>query len=309
MALNEYIFEHRQVLNLLKDPMRTLNSLQKLYKKWLDQDAWMYKAPVRVRRFGKGDLTSIAAPGSTLMSFRTKKEISVSSVSSNVLQAAANRWLQWRYGIMPLWLDICAVLGGFIEKPTSQEWNVGEAKHWISRSKYNDQLPIKWGFTYQVYNSIVKTGLFYSAGVCYRLKRNIPSSYKMGLHPSQLMRVLWNGLPFSFVADWVVNVDQWLLAGTSMPGLEIGPNYVSAKSYTSVTSTLVKVYVPGYESEPATISGLGVFRNNYERINRHVNLPWKNELAFSSAWRKCKNLLTGEALLVSAIFKKPKQPR
>lgn len=307
LALNEYVFEHRQVLRLLVDPLRTLRNFQRLYQRWLSQDAWMYQAPVRVRRFGGGTLTSIAPPGATLMSFRTKKEIRASEVSASVLQAAANRWLQWRYGIMPLWLDLCAIMGGLVEKPPSLTWYVGEAKHWLSKSKTSDQLSIKWGFCNHVYNSTVKKGEFYSAGVYYRLKRNIPNSYRMGLHPSQLMRALWNGLHFSFVADWVVNVDDWLLAGTSMPGLEIGPNYVSAKSYENVTSTLVKVYVPGFESEQASISSPGIYRFGYERINRHVNLPWKNELAFSMAWQRVKNLLTAEALLVSEIFKKQKK--
>lgn len=306
IAMNEYVFEFKQFVGLLKDPIRTLARYQKLLNKWFSADAWFYANPIKVRRFGKGQLVSVATPGATLMSFRTKREVSVSDVSASTVKAAANRWLQYRYGILPLYLDVGAVAGMLAEKPIPSEWRKAQARFHVTRSKQAVSGTRAWNPTTHFYEGMRHEGLHYSATVYYKLEKELPLSYTMGLHPSQILRALWNRIPYSFVADWIVNVDDWLVAATNLPNSYIGRNCVTAKEYQKVNLTLKQVRF-NYSPYPyLTLSSQPVMLALGERFNRHVDVPFENKLTFSSKWHSLKNAMTAEALLITEIFKRKK---
>lgn len=307
IAMNEYAFEFKQFMNLLKDPIKTLLKHQRLLKKWFDADAWMYRNPVQIRRFGKGVLKSVATPGSTLMSFRTKKEVSVFDVSLATVHAAANRWLQYRYGILPLYMDVGAVIGMLAVKPIENDWSKAEARFHVSRSKTDVVGSRTWGPTVQYFEGKRMEGLTYSAKVYYKLLKKLPHSYSMGLHPSQILRALWNATPYSFVADWVANVDDWLVAGTSLPNSYIGRNCVTAKEYEKVVLQMKRVTSTSSPNWILELSSIPTMLAVREKFNRHVDVPFLNELTLSSKWHSFKNAMTAEALLATHGFKKQRR--
>lgn len=294
---NEYIVEFRQVLNLLRDPVRTILSLHKVLERWTRRDAWMYIPARSRRRFGNGVLVSRAAPGAVLMSMRTKRTISVLDASSAMVNAAANRWLQYRYGIAPLVLDVTKVISLWAGDGTySEPLPSKTARHVVSRSHRSltaDELESPFTVTY-----IHKwqKGEHYTAKQWFTLKHEVPWLARWNLHPTQWASVFWNALPWSFVADWVVNVDQWLVSTQYPPWIELGANVVTVKRYEKVRVAAVKARYGNY---PATITGYPLAIRYYEAIRREIDLPRVTGPVLSKAWQSVKNAGTALALMIT----------
>lgn len=115
---------------------------------------------------------------------------------------------------------------------------------------------------------------------------------------------MWNVTRYSFVADWFVNVDRWLLACVNMPGLKLGPNMVTAKSFTSAKAFVTGATFTGTVKLPAVFTNLPVGRIVHEKVFRKVDIEPTNGAILSSNWTKCKNLFTGAALLLQTIARR-----
>lgn len=306
---NEYIVEWKQVLGLLRDPLRTSLAWGKRLKRWTSRDAWIWQPQRSYRKLHDGGvLTSQLPVGGVLMSMRTKQVLDPKEASKSVVDAAVNRWLQYRYGIAPLVLDINTVFGLWLQpKPTSK--NIHEsARHWVSRTKIpSTSSQTRGPFTFSFKRERV-TGVVYSAVVSAESIHEAPTSFRAGLHPSQWARVIWNAIPYSFVADWVIDVDKWLTARIKVPWIEIRSVCVTGKRFDKVRSTCTKV-VERYYKRVGYLKGNSTAVQLYEAIERRIDLPCTVTPPWSAAWQTLKNAATSLALAInlSSLTKRPRR--
>lgn len=316
LHMNEYVVEYAQVLRLLRDPYRTALSFHKVLERWTRRNAWVYLpertakgklfngSPLKTRTLSNGDkLTSKVPQGAVLMSMRTKETISPDAVSKQVLSAACNRWLQYRYGIMPLVSDITTVMGMLVDNVPPPILKSKSARNWVARSKvtteYSKRIP---PFVFNFKITRVK-GHSYSAKQWFTQDDDrVPSSYKMGLHPSQAAKILWNSIPWSFVVDWVVNIDNWLTGITDVPWIKLGPNVVTAKEFEVVTSVCTSVNYYADPTKRFTMSRSVLAKASMERMNRKCDQPRVTTPTVNRAWRSFKNKATAFALLHQTLL-------
>ena len=317
LHMNEYVVEYAQVLRLLRDPYRTALSFHKVLERWTRKNAWVYLPertaknklysgnPFKTRTLSNGDrLTSKVPQGAVLMSMRTKEVVSPDAVSKEVLSAACNRWLQYRYGIAPLVSDITTVMGMLVDNVPPPILKSKSARSWISRSsvttEYSKRIP-PFTFNFKV---IRKKGFSYSAKQWFTQDDDrVPCSYKMGLHPSQFIKALWNATPWSFVADWVVHIDDWLTGITDVPWIKLGPNVVTAKEFEVVTSICTSVNYYADTTKRFTMNRSVLAKASMERMHRRCDQPRVTKPTVNRAWRSFKNKATAFALLHQTFIK------
>lgn len=303
LQLNEYIFEWRQVFRLIRDPYRTVLRAHRLLERWTRRDAWIWVPDKRIRKAPGGYLVSKTPFGGMLMSMRTRKLVDLPKVSRKVIDEACNRWLQYRYGIVPLALDITTVMNGWVYPSLKSQWLSQSARYKVSLSKEHRE------FTYTVAPLVFKfktsrdKGEFYSVKQWYKLLDEPPMSYQLGVHPSQWVKALWNGLPWSFVADWVVNVNDWLTARTDVPWIKLGPNVVTRKVYERVHAKCIDIHTTSSPLQRLTIVGDPIAIAYREQVHRNIDYPRACEPFMSSAWQSVKNAITALTLLNPFVFR------
>ena len=292
IAANEYLFEYMQVARLLKDPFRTSVSLAKILRRWTKSDAWIYSP--------RGQYTS----GAVILSFRTRRELSLKKASKALIEEASRRWLQYRYGIVPLYSDISTIVGQMIdgELPSINQLRMfkQKARIFVTRASGTNNLSLRIGpYSVTAMEHWVERD-FYTANIFFQ-KRGLPSPlWRYGIHPRQWLTALWNGTPFSFVGDWFINVDQWLKAITVNPYVSIRGNCVTRKIslWSDFTERTVHVAAYGPEAIPLPhILGTSMLRS--DAIRREINLPYSRDIFFSVNWSSLKNILTGLALILT----------
>lgn len=142
----------------------------------------------------------------------------------NIILNPQDLWLWWRYALMPAMMDaedLIAALepakvidrvqdGGRIELTTLD----GESIYWGHWQPTRIAMPCKWRCKYR--------GGY--GGAMDIAKRFDPHPW--GTSSWDVIRASWERIPFSFIADWFVNVGDWL---ASLRSLEI----VYAQSYAS----------------------------------------------------------------------------
>lgn len=300
---NEYIVEWKQVIRLLRDPLRTILSCHKVLEKWTRRNNWMWIPQRNYRNFNKGTLVSKVPTGGVLMSMRTREEISPAGVSAEVLQAACNRWLQYRYGIAPMVSDITKVMDLWLRPVAPPALKSKSARHWVSRpAKVESTYEVRLGPWDTSYKRVKTTGDFYAAKVWYTVDENaVPTSYTYGMHPSQWLNVIWNATPWSFVADWVINLDEWMTSQRSVPWIKLQANVVTHKTFENFRSTCISAKDFQYGAS-GVIKGSPIATVHRESINRKVDLPRTTEPFLSSAWSSVKNAMTGAALILQPIL-------
>lgn len=299
---NEYLFEWRQVFRLLLDPYRTALRLARSLDRWTKRDAWIWVPQRIARKLSNGDVLVSQRPlGGVLMSMRTRRTLSPVGVSKKILTEASNRWLQYRYGIMPLAKDITIVMGDWLSpklhsrmRSVSARVKVEHEKKQFMYSRTVSPLVFNFKLTYEV-------GEFYSGKQWYKMLEEPPMSFKLGIHPTQYARVLWNAIPYSFVADWVVNIDQWLTARIQAPWLSYEGNYVTRKIYERVTAHLLNIHTTSSVNDTLTLSSLPVATCTRELVKRAIDIPGAYAPPVSKAWRSVKNAITALTLLPGVL--------
>lgn len=296
LQLNEYIVEWEQVLRLLKDPIKTMVRFRKVLKKWTDSDAWIWLPQRSVRRFGKGLLVSKLPTGGVLMSMRTRRTVDVSRMSTSVVEAAANRWLQYRYGIAPLASDISVVMGMFMDSCPPPELRSKSARYWERRSnvktQFSTSMSTPW---YGTFRREYFSGKSYSAKLFYKLTRDEPVLHKYGLHPTQWIRGFYNAIPYSFVFDWFMNLDEWMTAVEFPPYIQMMGNAVTVKQYDKDRATLIRLQEVNYGRD-AMVSGAAIAVKENSSMERKINMNLVQKTYFSDRWFSLKNIMTGLAL-------------
>lgn len=199
--------EARETLNFLRNPV---SSLVKNSRKWYN--AALASASGRKGRHGSKQLSAL-------------------------IDALADTWMSYRYGLTPLMSDISGILEGFDRKQ--------ETYMQASRAQNSVRLS-------STYSESVKTILFLmlrlkvetttdlSAHATVYWKDNLTIandvyySEMLGLNASALPLLAWEKVPLSFVLDWFYGVGSFIRAVTPMASRTILGNSVSLKETTTI---------------------------------------------------------------------------
>lgn len=142
--------------------------------------------------------------------------------AKSLIDFISSEWLRYRYGIMPLVMEVQAAVK-LLEDPTKPLRRTARGRQVVETkdSTYSDY---SYGSSTTFGWKTRKTTTFnrvYSvrAGVLYQHKSDFSSN--TGLRLSDIPSAAWELIPFSFVADWFVNLGDYIQAVTPKAGVEI----------------------------------------------------------------------------------------
>jgi hypothetical protein len=191
-------------------------------------------------------------------------------------QFIGDKWLQYRYGITPLVHD---AVGAFeaVYKPVftdrvtargSETWPEYVATDTVTKtSTYGI-----WTCTTERYASQLQK---VRAGILYQHVAGMPE--KFGLHFNQVVPTLWEIFPWSFVADWFVNVGDYLSAVTPRASTNVLASWTTTKVIHKQASTMSSS--PNAVWNVYNVSGPGMYGST-ERIVTIRNPGASRALAF-----------------------------
>lgn len=198
-------------------------------------------------------------------------------------QAAADAWLEYRYGWKPLLMDIEAIMNKIAEqRETLTRRLVFRASESVEKSISsaftNRQLPGDFYYLRANGSYTCTKKVRASAGMICEVKplKPLETFYKMfGLRAHDLPRTAWNVIPFSFVVDWFINVDEWLSAITPEPNIMVLGSWV-----TSV-------------EEASTILNAGTITGNYYATKPPLTGSYSERVTKRVLIRRLSNPSTG----------------
>lgn len=157
--------------------------------------------------------------------------------------ASAAAWLEYRYGWKPLIGDVSSLTSDLL--PFKEAFS----KTLVARSQV--QLNYRTGRVATSRNIEYYLGLYgfstldctasIRAGIRYKVADKSYSEYvnrTLGLGVAEIASTVWEVIPFSFVADWFVNLSDWIKVITPDPGISISSNWVSTSTTSIGTSTV-----------------------------------------------------------------------
>lgn len=162
-----------------------------------------------------------------------------------------NAWLQLRYGILPFVRDVKSIVEG-VNAPvgkrritTRASLETNKFKSWVADTG-------TWQATYRVFTNIQIVERFEVRAMSLdEYTADVQSN--VGLSTKGLLTVPWELIPYSFVADWFLNVGDYINALAPAPG------------YSQLGSALVQKQV---QVVIAKVSGLTVLDPNY--VNKRM---------------------------------------
>jgi hypothetical protein len=159
-------------------------------------------------------------------------------------KTAASRWLEIRYGWLPLIYDVQGVINAYnaVAKPrfTARGYANDLADH-TATGVATLAPQLKFNFTFR--REVEKR---YRAYILYEVDQRTFLTQKLGL--LQLPLTAWELVPWSFVIDWFVNIGDWCESISPQVGVNIlATGYTVAKTYTAQhtvnSATLLAPYV------------------------------------------------------------------
>lgn len=163
-----------------------------------------------------------------------------SKATKKALAFLENRWLEYRYGMTPLALDISKGIEMYQEQFLIRP-EVRVAHGSSPAIKTGTTVDNEYGTGYPntvagfrtTTSTVSKTrGCFYHQNI-FGDSSLSPNLRKFGLHPSQAANLAWNLLPLSFVVDWVWDVNSFISSLSPVAEKRLFGNTVSWKySYT-----------------------------------------------------------------------------
>lgn len=139
---------------------------------------------------------------------------------------AANRWLQYQYGVRPLLSDLYGALDLFQAQMQTGSLYVSRVSGGCGLNKTRQS-----GDALQIQSGTSK----YTA-TAYFMVRNetLRSLAQNGITNPALLA--WELIPYSFVLDWVLPVGAWLSAADALTGVTVVKAILSRKDQWSITA-------------------------------------------------------------------------
>lgn len=207
-------------------------------------------------------------------------------------QAIAECWLEYRYAWQPLILD-CNTL---VEKLHFKRGQI--ARHLVARGSETQKGSFSKSFADQpcgtLYSGYRVTGTIStqrevsaSAGVLYEVadRTTIEKlNQTLGTRPSDMVALAWEKIPYSFVADWFVNVGDWLQAVTPNPYVTVRGNWVTTVDRFVRTCSASGVLAISGDYKMTGSMGSSITKNDdvKRRVNQELpNLPTVKPITIS----------------------------
>lgn len=146
-----------------------------------------------------------------------------------------NNWLRYRYGIMPMiYLLEDAIVGEKVRLTRAKA--LGTARYEVtgtqdypsSATYYNDVHRVTSVYTVEVH-----------AGILYRPD---PHFDHYGVRPNQILNAAWELIPYSFVADWFLNLGTFVRAQTMSVGVKQLASWTVTREVYTRTSSLTSTW-------------------------------------------------------------------
>lgn len=148
---------------------------------------------------------------------------------SRVPKYLADKWLEYRYGLMPLIYDA----EGIMDAVEQLKVKFNTQLRYTSSAMLGNKTPVttmSQSWNDNLYGGCwraVTTRTWYEFGVVgktyynYNMEALLSPSQVLGLDVYRLPEVAWELVPYSFVVDWFLNVGDWLGAHRIKPGVTI----------------------------------------------------------------------------------------
>lgn len=169
------------------------------------------------------------------------------------LRGGLGRWLEVRYGWMPLIYDIQGTLKALdvVHKPryTSRGY-ANDSTFSVSNDTYN--YGDAWELAYTKTQGLDKRVRAY---IIYEVEKSGLKLQSLGL--LQLPQTAWELVKFSFVVDWFIDIGSWLDAITPRVGVNVlAEGYTVTKQWDHQREITGVTFSPTYEALHASLSGL-----------------------------------------------------
>lgn len=217
------------------------------------------------------------------------------------LSYVASKWLEYRYGVMPLLLDVQSLQDLYTQNVVRPVDEIRKS----SAMKYVDKTLIldengsytrsahmwKMSWNYRVHKeSRVTCHVYYRV-----VDRN--SENRIGLGFLQLPSLAWELVPYSFVVDWVFNIGDWLKAWQPRPDhIELG-NSIGYK--TSIISQATLTGLSGYGGNFRNKTDIPVLQATdfWESYTRVIGTPLPVYPQVNYAFESIKHAFDGASLI------------
>jgi len=255
-------------------------------------------------------LVSVAELHKTIDMFRrplqfasafTKKYM---SKGARVFEVGSNAWLQYRYGIRPLMMEIEGIAKAL--QTLRPIRSTARAKGTLNEVSTSSGLSAAFDGLAYGYVDVHDHTCTVRAGTIYDCSVTLQDS--LGLNLSDIPDAAWELVPYSFVADWFVNMGNYISAMTPKAGVKRHASFLSVKHELLSTRTLTSTTESGLSSgyhKSGDGSGTEVTRRVlYERVPYvEASLSIKPELlAFTRDAR-----LVDAFLLIRQIIQRAKR--
>jgi hypothetical protein len=131
--------------------------------------------------------------------------------------SARDVWLQYRYGVRPLVSSVTGIMKA-LDKPIAIKRETYRASNTISKMGTVNGTFASWS-TSCGYSDVRQDIVDVRAGILMQEALDLPST--LGVDGAGLLSTPWELIPFSFVADWFINVGDFL--GAMVPYLSKNP--------------------------------------------------------------------------------------
>lgn len=198
--------------------------------------------------------------------------------AKSIARANADAWLEYRYGWGPLFMDIEQGLDLYSkreERLKSAFKIVRTSKPFQSTTMKSYDVSCTAPIAYTAQGTATETvkGQV-AAGVFYALAGRTPAvaaAEDLRLGASSLASTAWEIVPYSFVADWFVQVGPWLAAVNVPPSVSVRGNWVTTTWEQVITNQNSRIRV--YQSPKWTDGTGGSSTRRWTQVYRRVNLP------------------------------------
>jgi hypothetical protein len=190
------------------------------------------------------------------------------SVVKSAADLASDLWLQYQYGVRPLVSTLNGVIDAMSRYRKSHRWTA-RGNQSLSRTRVTSGTATYWVADFfwtrtDVHEIKVRAGIL--------LEEEVRLSNNLGVDASGMLSLPWELIPFSFVADWFINVGDFISGIVPFVSKRpLGSWYTLEETVTS-TWTVVGVGSPK-GAWTLVRAATGTFTGTRRTKKRVVNLP------------------------------------
>lgn len=223
-----------------------------------------------------------------------KHEDKASQVGVSVGKYMRDQWLSIRYGWRPLLSELSNAVDA-VEALRKKKPPRLTARGYAETTEVVDNPPksVTAGSYTCSYDTRMTIDYSVRAGIIYEIDYRNP----FGLTIMSVPSTVWELVPYSFVADWFVNIGDYIKAITPVPGVNVLGSYYTSKE---VWNSSAEMQVTAYPGETILNPGLARATAKVVETNRTVGLPRPSlnfKLSFNDFDLKTAQLIDAAALI------------